>query len=51
MIFYCIVFKRKIESITEHKFFCYAINKQECIKRFCDTGHEEKDIISIHIVE
>ena len=51
MIFYCIVFKRKIESITEHKFFCYALNEQECVKRFCDTGHEEKDIISIHIVE
>ena len=51
MIFYCITFKRNIEGITEHRFFCYALNKQECIKRFCDTGHEKKDIISIHIVE
>lgn len=50
MIFFCITFKREIDSITEHRFFCYALTKEEAIKRFCDTtGYDKSCIISIHI--
>lgn len=51
--YYVITFTRTVERCTtEHRFFCYAKNRLQAIKRFCGTtGYKTYCIVSVSVLD